>query len=335
MSGHPYARLTPDLILAAVETSGVRCDGTFIALNSYENRVYQVGVEDALPLIVKFYRPHRWSWAAIEEEHKFTIQLADYGIPVVVPEEDHKGKTLREFQGFKLALYQLRVGRAPELGNTEVLESIGRLLGRIHNVGRINRFQHRPVFNIENYLRPGFDYVKKELIVPADIQSSDFLAAEEALVLAADTMNTQTEMMELRIHGDCHSGNILWTDNGPHFVDFDDCRTGPAIQDLWMMLSGEREERTRQLADLLRGYCDFCDFDQRELRLIESLRVIRMLHHTAWLAQRWTDPAFPMHFPWFNTPRYWEEQIQALREQYEQLLKPPIEWREYHSSTAR
>ncbi len=320
----PYADLTPDRILAAIEQAGYTTSGSLLALNSYENRVYQVGMEDGGFLIVKFYRPARWDDATILEEHKFALELARHDIPVVAPLPDAAGQTLRHYQEYRFALYPRRGGRAPELDDPEHLRWLGRMLGRLHSVGAAQLFRHRPSLNIQTFGHDAVAFVLDQGFVPTELAHNYRQACEVLL----EQISTQFEMLgayrRLRLHGDCHPGNILWTDSGPHFVDLDDCMNGPAIQDLWMLLSGTRDDMRRQLDLLLEGYGTFFDFDPSELILIESLRALRILHYSAWLARRWHDPAFPHAFPWFNTPRYWEDQLNTLREQAERLHSPPL-----------
>ena len=310
----PYDRLTPDVILDAIESTGYLADGRMLALNSYENRVYQIGIEEDKPLIAKFYRPGRWRDEQILEEHAFTQELADREIPVVPPLEIG-GKTLFEFNGYRFSLSPRRGGRAPELDNPDVLEWMGRFLGRIHAVGAIRPFVHRPVIDIAAFGEQPRDWLLQHHFIPADLRETWLSVINQALAGVHDCYAQAGEAHNIRLHGDCHVGNVLYTDDGPHFVDFDDCRTGPAMQDLWMLLSGSREEMTRQLRDVLEGYEEFADFDRRELHLLEALRTLRLIHYSGWLAQRWDDPAFPMAFPWFNTQRYWQDRILELREQ--------------------
>lgn len=326
-ASHPYDALTPDLILDAVESLGLRADGRLLALNSYENRVYRVGVEDASPLVVKFYRPARWSDDAILEEHRFTADLAAREIPVVPPSA-FLGKTLHAHSGFRFAVFALRGGRAPELDQPEVREWIGRFLGRIHALGRETAFTHRPTLDIETFGRRPRDYLANSPLLPDALRDTWRSVADQAIEGIAVCYARAGDVKLIRLHGDCHLGNILYTDDGPHFVDFDDCRMGPAIQDLWMLLSGSREEMTRQLRDVLDGYEDFADFDRRELHLIEALRTLRMLHYSYWLASRADDPAFQRAFPWFfgaDAQRYWQNQILALREQVAAMQEPPLQ----------
>ena len=319
----PYDRLTPDVILDAIESTGYLADGRMLALNSYENRVYQIGIEEDKPLIAKFYRPARWSDAQILEEHVFTQELADREIPVVPP-LNIAGKTLFEFAGYRFSLSPRRGGRAPELDNPEVLEWMGRFLGRIHAVGAIRPFAHRPAITIAAFGDQPRDWLLKHKFIPTDLRETWLSVLDQALAGVRTCFAQAGEVKNIRLHGDCHAGNVLYTDDGPHFVDFDDCRSGPAMQDLWMLLSGSREEMTRQLRDVLEGYEEFADFDRRELHLLEALRTLRLIHYSAWLAQRWDDPAFPLAFPWFNTQRYWQDRILELREQVAAMQEGPL-----------
>ena len=319
----PYDRLTPDVILDAVESAGYLVDGRMLALNSYENRVYQIGIEEATPVIAKFYRPHRWSDAQILEEHAFTQELAEREIPVVPPLAIN-GKTLHEFAGYRFSLSPRRGGRAPELDNPEVLEWMGRFLGRIHAVGATRAFVHRPAIDIESHGQIPRDWLMQSEFIPAELRDVWASVADQALTGVRACYQRAGEVANIRLHGDCHAGNVLYTDDGPHFVDFDDCRTGPAMQDLWMLLAGTREEMTKQLRDVIGGYEDFADFDRRELHLLEALRTLRLIHYSAWLAQRWDDPAFPRAFPWFNSQRYWQDRILELREQVAAMEEGPL-----------
>ncbi len=329
---HPYSRLTPDAVLDALETVGLRGDGRLLALNSYENRVYQVMLEEGDPVVAKFYRPGRWTDAQILEEHAFSIELAEREIPVVAPLV-LDGRSLHARGEFRFAVYPRRGGRPPELENSEVLEWIGRFLGRIHAVGAARAFAHRPALDAASFGAAPRDALLASGLIPADLLEPWTRAAELALEGVARCYARAANIGTLRLHGDCHPGNILWTEAGvapgarqagPHFVDFDDCRTGPAVQDLWMLLSGEREAAAGQLARLLAGYEQFRAFDRRELLLIEALRTLRLLHYSAWIAGRWDDPAFPAAFPWFGTQRYWQDRILELREQAAAMDEAPL-----------
>jgi len=319
----PYSRLTPDLMLDAVESLGLLADGRLLALNSYENRVYQVGIEEATPVIAKFYRPGRWSDAQINEEHAFTLELAEREIPVVAPLV-MGGKTLHEYQGYRFSLTPRRGGRAPELDNPDVLEWMGRFLARIHAVGAIAPFTHRPLLDIASFGDQPREWLLTHDFIPADLRETWLSVIDQALQGVRECFERAGAVTNIRLHGDCHVGNVLYTDAGPHFVDFDDCRMGPAIQDLWMLLSGSREEMTRQLRDVLEGYEEFADFDRRELHLLEALRTLRLIHYSAWLARRWDDPAFPLAFPWFNSQRYWQDRVLELREQVSAMQEGPL-----------
>jgi Ser/Thr protein kinase RdoA (MazF antagonist) len=323
-SGAPYAELGPEQVLAAVESLGFRCDGRLLALNSYENRVYQIGIEDEAPLVGKFYRPRRWSVEAILEEHAFALELAAQEIPVVAP-LSLGGSTLHTFSGFRFALYPRRGGRWPELQDADSRMWVGRFLGRIHAVGAVRAFRHRPVVSVAEFGAEPVAYLCQSGLIPEDLLPAYSSLAEDLLVRIRASFARAGQPAQIRLHGDCHLGNILWTDAGPHFVDLDDCRTGPAVQDLWMLISGDRSEQALQLSEIVEGYEEFRDFDRRELNLIEALRTLRMIHYAAWLARRWSDPAFPLAFPWFAQPRFWEEHILSLREQAAALDEPPLQ----------
>jgi len=319
---HPYGRLTPDLVIESVESLGATSDGRILALNSYENRVYQVGIEDGAPLIAKFYRPGRWSDEAIAEEHAFALELVEQEVPIVPPIV-RDGVSVFERDGFRFAVFERRGGRWPELGTATDREWMGRFLGRIHMVGRRQRFQHRERIEVERMGEDAREYLLDEGWLPEHLEAAyDSLTNDliDRVYNAFDIAGAS----QLRLHGDCHRGNVLWTDAGPHFVDLDDCAMGPAIQDLWMLLSGSRAEMGEQLAQILEGYSQFSTFDYGELVLVESLRTLRMIHYAAWLARRWTDPAFPRAFPWFKEPRYWEEHVLQLREQLAAIDEGPL-----------
>lgn len=323
---HPYDRLTPDCVIAAVESTGRFSDARILALNSYENRVYQVGLEDAEPVIVKFYRPMRWSPEQIDEEHRFTRFLFDQEIPVVPPipiDADGEYPTLGEFDGFQFAIYPRQGGRAPELDNLEHLHQLGRFIGRIHAAGRGFPFQYRLRLSVEQ-AHANASYLLDAGFVPPDLEAAYRAVTDEVLQAIEMRRPDASSYSQITLHGDCHSGNVLWRDDRPHFVDFDDCLTGPAIQDLWMLLSGEVDNQQRQLLEILEGYEMFCDFDTAELGLIEPLRAMRVLHFNTWIARRWDDPAFPLAFPWFNSPRYWSEYILELKELLSGLQQEPI-----------
>ncbi len=323
MDRHPYDALTPDVILDALDTVGVRGDGRLLALGSYENRVYQAWQEEAPPVVVKFYRPARWSDGEIAEEHAFVVELAAREIPVVAPLQ-HDGRTLHVHAGFRFAVYPRRGGRAPEFDRSDVLEWLGRFLARIHVVGAAARFARRPALDVASFGDAPRDYLLAHDWLPADLREVYAGVSAQALDGVRRAFDRAGAVASIRLHGDCHPGNVLWTDDGPHFVDFDDTRSGPAVQDLWMLLSGNRQSMERQLRDVLRGYEQFRDFDRRELHLVEALRTLRLLHYAAWIAQRWDDRAFPAAFPWFGTQRYWQDRILELREQIALLDEPPL-----------
>jgi Ser/Thr protein kinase RdoA (MazF antagonist) len=320
----PYSELSPETVLDAIEAVGHRCDGRVLALNSYENRVYQVGIEDGEPLVAKFYRPGRWTDAAIREEHAFACELAAQEIPVVAPLIE-RGESLQTHKGFRYAIFPRRGGRWPELGTPDEREWVGRFLGRIHAVGRAARFVERPRLSMQDLGRDARDYVLAGDWMPEYLATKYADLTDELLDEVEARADGWCGATLARILGDCHRGNILWTDLGPHFVDLDDCLTGPAIQDLWMLLAGGQEEMRTELTDLLRGYEQFLRFDRREIALIEPLRALRMIHYSAGLARRWHDPAFPRAFPWFAEPRYWEEHYRALDDQLAAVTGPPLE----------
>ena len=315
---HPYASLDPQAVLDALETAGLRGDGRLLPLNSYENRVYQVWLEDDSSVVAKFYRPGRWSAAQIAEEHAFAKELAEREIPVVAP--FHQGV----FKEFIFAVYPRRGGRTPELGDPKVLEWIGRFLGRIHAVGATRPFRERGSLNEKTFGEEPRAWLLEHGFVPADLLDAWKAVTEQALLAVSRCFSLSGKPRQIRLHGDCHVGNILWTEDGPHFVDLDDARMGPAMQDLWMLLSGDRAAMTKALQDVLAGYEKFMDFDRRELHLLEALRTLRLIHYSAWIARRWDDPAFPAAFPWFNTTRYWQDRILELREQIALMEEEPL-----------
>jgi Ser/Thr protein kinase RdoA (MazF antagonist) len=320
---HSFSGLSPDTVLDALQSLGLYGDGRLLALNSYENRVYQVGMEDTAPVIVKFYRPGRWTDAAIFEEHQFVDELYAQEIPVV-PATRIADHTLHTHEGYRFAVFPRQGGRAPELDRDDTLEQTGRLMGRIHAVGASAAYQHRPTLDVTSFGDEPRTWLLANDFIPADLLESWSSVTAQALASVRHCYERAGDLRLLRLHGDCHGGNVLWTDDGPHFVDFDDSRSGPAVQDLWMLLSGERQDRSAQLATLLAGYEDFFEFNSRELYLIEALRTLRLLHYSAWLARRWDDPAFPAAFPWFNSVRYWQDRILELREQIALMDEPPL-----------
>ena len=340
-AAQPYADLTPAGVLDALDGVGLRGDGRLIQLNSYENRVYQVFLESGRVVVAKFYRPGRWSDAQILEEHAFAAELVRGEIPVAAPVEiavdpgsphadavASAGPTLARARTAAGEIYRFGVterhaGRAPELEDREVLRWLGRYIGRLHAVGGAATFAHRIALDVASYGEASRDFLLEQRLVSDDAVERWRSLADRVLVVCRDAFE-RAAPRRIRLHGDCHPGNILWTDAGPHFVDLDDAVTGPAVQDLWMLLSGDRAARTRQLLDVLEGYEAFADFDRRELRLVEPLRTLRMLHHSAWIARRWSDPTFPINFPWFASPAYWADQCTRLGEQLEAMAEPPL-----------
>ncbi|GBG01854.1 stress response kinase A [Azospira sp. I13] len=324
----PYADLTPDAVLDALETLALVPDGRQLALNSYENRVYQVWLDEPADgrniLVAKFYRPERWSDDAILEEHAFTRELAGREIPVVPPLE-FDGRTLHRAGNHRFALFPRHGGRAPELSDPDTLEWLGRFIARIHAVGALETYRERPTLDIHSFGEAPRDFLLQSPFLPPELRNAWEGTVNVALEGVRRCFERAGPVAQLRLHGDCHMGNVLWTDAGPHFVDFDDSRLGPAIQDLWMLLSGDRQEQQRQLDEVLAGYRDFMDFDPRELHLVEALRTLRLIHYSGWLARRWDDPAFPAAFPWFGSPRYWEERILELKEQIALMDEGPLE----------
>jgi len=337
----PYAGLSPDVVLDALDAVGLRGDGRLIQLNSYENRVFQVFLEDGRVLVTKFYRPGRWSDAQILEEHAFANELAAREIPVaavwplsidaVSRHADHIsliGATLAQL-ATPLGIYRFSVstrlaGRAPELEDAGTLEWLGRFIGRMHAVGALKPFECREALSVQTFGTNERDWLLAQGLIPPDAEAAWQQATQDALAAATAAFEQADAPRQIRLHGDCHLGNVLWTNEGPHFVDLDDAVTGPATQDLWMLLSGDRGAMTRQLAAVLDGYEQFMDFDWRELRLVEPLRTLRIIRHSAWIARRWGDPAFPIAFPWFESPKYWAEQTTRLRQQIDAMAEPPL-----------
>ena len=318
-----FAALNPDRVIDAVESLGFVSDLRVFALNSYENRVYQFGLEDAEPLVVKFYRPGRWSNAQIAEEHRFTLQLSDADIPVIAPWQNPDGETLFDYEGYRFALYPRRGGHAPALDDMDNLFQLGRLFGRLHLLGETEDYQHRPQLTPASYGTASREFLLEHDFLPPSLRDAYQGISRDVLALIDEAFSAASPRA-IRCHGDGHVGNILSRDGDILLVDFDDSRMAPAIQDLWMFLSGDRDAQQGALMELVEGYEEFREFSPRELRLIEPLRSLRMMHHAAWLAQRWDDPAFPLAFPWFNSERYWGEHILGLREQFALLQEPPL-----------
>ena len=323
-----FADLQPDDILTELGHLGFECDGRFLALNSYENRVYQVGIENDSPIVAKFYRPRRWSDAAILEEHDFAIDLAGQEVPVIPPLL-RAGTTLHHTGHHRVAVYECHGGRAPDLDDYDLLTQLGRLVARIHLEGQTRPFTHRPSIDIDSYGVESLEYLLDHDFIPDDNRDAYVSVAELVLDGVEACFARSGAIREIRLHADFHPGNVLVRGEQLHIVDLDDARHGPAIQDLWMFLSGDRDEQTPQLAALLEGYQSFRAFDARELHLIEALRSLRILHYAAWLARRWDDPAFKIAFPWFDSRRYWDDQVLALREQVALMQEPPLEWRDF------
>lgn len=319
-----YQDLQPDDILAAVESVGLRCDGRLLPLNSYENRVYQLGVEEGPPVVAKFYRPGRWSDAAIQEEHDFAAELAARDVPVVPPLR-HAGRSLHRHAAFRFSVSPRVAGREPELDDLGLLRQVGRLVGRLHLCGELRAFAHRPRLTPARLGVESCEFLLEHDFVPATLRPA-YESLCDDLLAAVDTAWELVGAREIRLHGDFHPGNVLVHDGQVRIVDLDDCAGGPAVQDLWMFLSGERAEQESQLAELLAGYLEFRRFDLAELRLVEPLRSLRIMHYAAWIARRWEDPAFRIAFPWFDTPRYWDEHVLSLREQLALVQEPPLEW---------
>ncbi|MCG8670118.1 MAG: serine/threonine protein kinase [Pseudomonadales bacterium] len=319
-----YDNLSPEIVIQAVESLGYLSDARILALNSYENRVYQVGIDEATPVIVKFYRPNRWSDEQIIEEHQFSSMLKQLELPVVPPLV-HEEQTLHRFHGYRFSIYERMGGQAPEPGDFDQLYRLGRLIGRIHAAGRETDFQFRQSLSVETYCTNASNFLLENQFIPAHLETN-FQAIVGTIT---NHLNEQfasiNKLSAIRTHGDCHIGNILWNrDSGPWFVDFDDCIMAPAVQDLWMLLAGDRRSQTAQLSEILEGYEEFCSFNRAEIALIESLRCMRILHYAGWLAKRWDDPAFPKNFPWFNTANYWEGFLGELQEQLMVMMEPPI-----------
>jgi Ser/Thr protein kinase RdoA (MazF antagonist) len=282
-------------------------------------------LDDGAILVAKFYRPQRWSDETILEEHAFARELVAREVPVVAPLADSKGATLHKAGGFRFALFPKQAGRAPELDDPDTLRWLGRFLGRIHAVGALKPFAHRPRIDLDSFGEAPAAFVIEHDFVPPDLADAYEAIVHDALDRVDQCYERAGAVRDIRLHGDCHAGNVLWSEDGPHFVDLDDCRSGPAVQDLWMLLSGDAAAMGVQLSHVLGGYREFCEFNPAELALVEALRTLRMIHYSGWLASRWDDPTFPVNFPWFNTQRYWQDQILALREQCAAMDEPPLE----------
>jgi len=326
LTAHPFDALTPDEIINAVESSGRLSDLRNFPLNSYENRVYQVGIEGEQPVIAKFYRPERWSREQILEEHRFTQELKAGEIPVVAPLCDASGNTLFQHGEFYFALFPRVGGYAPEPGDLDQLYRIGQWLGRLHAISAVKPFEYRPSVNADEFGRQSVEFISANFMPRSLLPAYESLCKDLLTIIDERYQPHDSEL--IRCHGDCHLGNLLLREETLYFVDFDDCRMAPAVQDMWMLLAGERNEQTAQLTELIAGYEEFNDFDPAQLNWLEPLRTLRLIQYAAWLAKRWSDPAFPMAFPWFNTERYWSSHILQLREQLSALQQPPLTlWR--------
>jgi Ser/Thr protein kinase RdoA (MazF antagonist) len=320
-----FLNLEPEQILSSLDGLGFACDGRFLTLNSYENRVYQVGVADGPPVVAKFYRPGRWSDDQILEEHEFAAELAALEIPVVPP-LSVEGRTLHRSGPFRLSVSPYRGGRAPELDDRRLTKQLGRLVARIHLAGESTAFRYRPTIDIESYGYRSADYLLDNGFIPREMADVYEGIAEHLFEEIEHSFERAGSLNNIRLHGDFHPGNVLVSGDQLHIVDLDDTRTGPAVQDLWMFLSGDRNEQAPQLENLLEGYSEFRHFDARELHVLEALRTLRIMHYAAWLARRWQDPAFQSAFPWFDSRRYWDEHILALREQVALMQEGPLPW---------
>jgi Ser/Thr protein kinase RdoA (MazF antagonist) len=307
-----FLALTPERVLAAVEAAGLATNPVCYPLNSFENRVYEVELQDRSRVVAKFYRPGRWSAEQIREEHEFLQELDAEEIPVATVRPFPDGSTLRRIEGIYYSLADRKGGRAPdELSDAEVLR-LGMLVGRLHNVGARHPAPHRLQLDAATYVREAVAWLSAHGTLPHHLRSR-YITAALALANLAD--QALAEVPVHRLHGDLHLGNVLNRDGVLRVLDFDDMVTGPAVQDLWLALPGRDRETRRQREIFLEGYEQFRLFDRSTLRLIEVLRGLRIVHYTAWLARRWHDPAFPVAWPHFGTDEYWERETADLEEQ--------------------
>lgn len=318
-----YADLTPDFVLDAIESQGYLSDLRVLTLNSYENRVFQIGIEDSAPVIAKFYRPNRWSDAQIKEEHDFSLALHELEIPVIPPITSANNITLHHYKGHRFSLYERKGGHAPDLSNLDTLYTLGQHIGRIHALGCTKPFNERPILSLQTFGLDAREFLLKNNFIPENLLPA-YQSLTDHLFEAIEAAFIQTPYDAIRLHGDCHPGNIIVRPDSMYLVDLDDARSGPAVQDIWMLISGDEQSKRSQLSSIVEGYEEFYDMDYRQFSLIEPLRTLRLIHYAGWLAKRWTDPAFPRAFPWFNTERFWSEHILELREQLGEIQGPPI-----------
>ena len=316
----PFENLGPETILAALESVGFEPNGSLLALNSYENRVYQAQTESLEFYVAKFYRPERWTYEAIEEEHNFSYELLDSDISVVAPIQID-GSTIFDFAGYHFAIFPRQGGHPPNLENKEDLEVLSRSIARIHAIGSKKPFKHREIFSMDRLGTRSREFILGSDFLPPELVEA-YASTSHNLLSAIDP--SLIESQQIRIHGDCHMGNVLWRNDISHFVDFDDCLNGPPIQDLWMLLSGERQDQLNQVNTILDAYNEFYEFNPSTLNIIEPLRTLRMIHHAAWIGKRWEDPAFPLAFPFFNSAKYWSDHILTLKEQESKLVEEPL-----------
>ena len=322
-----YVQLGPDEIINSIESAGYECDGNLFPLNSYENRVYRIGIVDGDPVVVKFYRPERWSDAAILEEHDFTIELAANSLPVIAPVGNQNNSTLSRYKQFRFALYPHQSGRSPNLDDSGQIKELGKIMGKMHSISNRSSFRHRPEIDIEETGVSSSHLLLENHFIPRDLEESYRTLCDDLIVRIKNCFERAGNYSSIRLHGDCHHGNILWHEETPYLLDFDDALTGPAVQDLWMFLSGDPVYMSGVLSELLEGYTEYCDFNPAELHLIEALRTLRIINYAAWIARRWSDQAFTQAFPHFNTQHYWEDHILTLREQAAKMDEPALEWK--------